>query len=92
MPTKSTAKLNAPKASSSATCYASLAEKAWEHGRKKALKFNDGFGYDKRWNEAPEASRVGFVAMTEFIAETLKRNNAQAEARGTAASANQKPL
>lgn len=53
---------------------AALAEKAWDHGRKKALKANDGFGYQNQWSEMPEASRIGFVAMTKFIAQKLKRH------------------
>jgi len=51
--------------------YAALAKRAYAHGKNAARKAN-GSGYSKSWEETPEPTRIGFIAMTKFIARQLK--------------------
>lgn len=53
--------------------YVAIAKDAYTHGKSAALKAN-GSGYNRSWKETPEPTRIGFIAMTKFIARKLRRH------------------
>jgi hypothetical protein len=76
MANKSSAKLGAQKASSSATCYAALAEKAYIHARGVAAKvFGQPDAYDWPWSRLPECQQKGYIAFVKYVIRNHKRYN-----------------
>ena len=51
----------------------SLAKRAHEVGRRAAERKWPSGGYDHEWDDIPQASRVGYVALVKFVLAEAKR-------------------